>query len=97
MFLKSEIADAVGDGDFFYLVFKFLDRYFEILFEIGVNGAEWTSAESLIVGGTIHRQSGFTAHPRYLEVAEAYGLFELWDQRGAPDHCKKLDGQWACE
>jgi hypothetical protein len=45
----------------------------------------------------IHRPPGLTAHPRYIEFAEAYALVELWDQRGPPDYCKKLEGQWVCE
>ena len=94
---QLEISVEGFSGGSYYLVFKYLDRCFERLFEIGIGGEEWNSAEFLITNGTIHRQSGFTAHPRYLELAEAEGLFELWDERGAPDHCKKLDGQWACE
>jgi len=77
--------------------FGFLDRYFEAIFEIGFSDTEWTLVDTLVHQGTTNRSSGFTAHPRYLEVAEAYGLFELWDERGAPDHCEKLDGQWVCE
>jgi tetratricopeptide (TPR) repeat protein len=97
IFLKLEIANAADYRDSYYLMFKFLDRFFERIFEIGVSVGEWTFTETLIFDGTVHRQSGFTAHPRYLEVAEAYGLFDLWDERGAPDHCNKLDGQWVCE
>ena len=83
-----------------YLRFGFLDRFFELLEELGKTTVEtWNDAEVLIVGATIMRQSGFTAHPRYLEVAEkyAYGVVSLWDVRGTPDHCKKLDERWACE
>ena len=47
--------------------------------------------------GTIFRELHFTADPRYLEVAKADGLIEIWEQRGPPDHCEKLDGQWVCE
>jgi len=90
--------DVVGfNGDFYYLAFKYLDRFFEKIFEIGIYGDEWTSAEDPIMEATIFRQSGFTAHSRYLKVAEAQDYFELWDERGAPDHCEKLDGQWTCE
>ncbi len=39
----------------------------------------------------------FAASITYLQVAEARLFFELWNERGAPDHCEKLDGQWACE
>ncbi len=86
-------------GEFFrpYLAFRFLDRFFEAIFEIGIEDVGWSDAGNMILKGTIDRLSGFTAHPKYLEVAETKGLFELWDQRGAPDHCEKLDGQWFCE
>jgi tetratricopeptide (TPR) repeat protein len=82
-----------------YLRFGFLDRYFELLDELGTTTAEWNDAEDLILASTIKRDSGFTTHPRYLEIAEkyAYGMVSLWDVRGAPDHCEKLDGQWVCE
>jgi tetratricopeptide (TPR) repeat protein len=82
-----------------YLRFGFLDRYFELLDELGTTTSEWNDAEELILDATIKRKSGFTTHPRYLEVAEnyAYGMVSLWEQRGAPDHCEKLDGQWVCE
>jgi tetratricopeptide (TPR) repeat protein len=95
--LRFEDEAAGFRGEEFYLAFRFLDRFFERLFEIGLTGVEWSPAELLVSNATILRQSGFTADPRYLEWAEADGLFELWDERGAPDHCEKLDGQWACE
>ncbi len=80
-----------------YLAFRFLDRFYEAIFENGIEDVGWNDADILVFEGTIDRLSGFTAHPKYLEVAEAYGLFELWDQRGAPDFCEKLNGQWVCE
>jgi len=80
-----------------YLSYGFLDRYYEMLDPASMGGTEWNDTELLLYQGQLFRQSGFTTHPRYLELAEAYGLIELWDQRGAPDHCEKLDGQWACE
>ncbi len=96
--LEVPLPFGVGPGySRFYLAMGFLDRYFEEIFELGVFDAEWSPAENLIYYGTIDRKSGFTAHPKYLEVAEDFGLFELWNQRGPPDHCEKLDGKWACE
>ncbi len=80
-----------------YLAFRFLDRYYQAIFENGIGDAGWKDADDLVFEGTIDRLSGFTTHPKYLEVAELEGLIELWDQRGAPDHCEKLDGQWVCE
>jgi hypothetical protein len=40
---------------------------------------------------------GFTAHPKYLEVAEASSFIELWEQRGPPNFCNKESGHWVCE
>ncbi len=80
-----------------YSAFGFLDRYFEILFELGVNNDGWGDSEIPIYESTIDRESGFTGHSRYLEIAKTWGYFELWDERGPPDMCEKLDGQWVCE
>ena len=82
-----------------YLCFGFLGRYFELIDKPDAGAEFWSDAEFLVYYGTINRQSGFTAHPRYVEAADQYfyGALSLWDQRGAPDHCEKLDGQWVCE
>jgi len=82
-----------------YLSLGFLDRYYELIDEVGGTTSAWTDADLLIYPGTIKRQSGFTAHPSYLEVAEKYlyGAVSLWEQRGPPDHCEKVSGQWICE
>ena len=80
-----------------YLLFGFLDRYFEVILAYDLTGSSYTDADVLIYNGTLLRDTGFTAHPRYLEVAEATGLVETWEQRGPPDFCEKLGGQWVCE
>jgi hypothetical protein len=80
-----------------YSTFGFLDRYFELLFELGISSDGWDDAEVPIHESTIDRRSGFTGHPRYLEIAKTWGFFDLWDQRGPPDMCEKLNGQWVCE
>jgi tetratricopeptide (TPR) repeat protein len=80
-----------------YLYFGFLDRFFERIHEIDSSLSAWNNAEISILAGTITRRSGFTADPRYLEIAERGGLFEAWEQRGPPDFCEKLGGQWVCE
>jgi TolB-like protein len=82
-----------------YLSLGFLDRYYELINEFGGTGSAWSDVEIFIYAGTIKRQSGFTVQPGYLEAAEkfAYGVVSLWEQRGSPDHCEKLDGQWVCE
>jgi TolB-like protein/tetratricopeptide (TPR) repeat protein len=82
-----------------YLTLGFLDRYYELLDELSGTSSGWSDSEIFVYAGTIKRPSGFTAHPRYLKTAEkyAYGVVSLWDQRGAPDHCEKVSGQWICE
>jgi TolB-like protein len=82
-----------------YLSLGYLDRYYELLDELGGATSAWNDAEVFLYAGTIKRPSGFTAHPSYLEVAEKYfyGTVSLWEQRGPPDHCEKVSGQWVCE
>jgi tetratricopeptide (TPR) repeat protein len=80
-----------------YQLFGFLDRHFEIILDLDLTDPTWTGAHSIIVNSTIFRRLGFTAHPKYLEVAELHGIVEVWEQRGPPDFCEKVDGEWVCE
>ena len=80
-----------------YLAFGFFDRYFEQIFAIELTDSTWTDAGHLVFTGTTARHLGFTAHPKYLEVAEATGIVDVWEQRGPPDFCEKVSGQWICE
>jgi len=81
----------------FYLWFGFLDRYFELIFALGPSGSVWSNADMLVYAGMANPWSGFTAHPRFLELAEEFCLIDLWEKRGPPDFCEKLGGQWVCE
>ncbi len=82
-----------------YLLFGFLDRYFEIILETDFDPADatWTDADIPVLDGTIFRRLGFTAHPKYLDVVDSMGIVELWEQRGPPDFCEKVGGEWTCE
>jgi TolB-like protein len=80
-----------------YLLFGHLDRYYDIIFEVGPNVDTWTDADVLAWQGVLFRQSGFTSHPRYLQLAEDTGIVAVWEQLGAPDFCSKANGQWVCE
>ena len=80
-----------------YLYFGYLDRYLELILATDLTASTWTDAETLIRIGTIYRRLGFTAHPKYLEVAKSVGIMDVWEQRGPPDFCEKVDGQWVCE
>jgi tetratricopeptide (TPR) repeat protein len=81
----------------FYLFFGFLDRYFELILATDLDDSAWSDVEVLVWQGTISRQLGFTAHPKYLEVAESLGIIDVWEQRGPPDFCENVGGQWVCE
>lgn len=75
-----------------------LDRYFEIIQSLDLTSSTWTDADWLVYLGTLARtETGFTAHPKYLEVADSIGLLDVWNQRGAPDFCHKEGADWFCE
>ena len=80
-----------------YLFFGFLDRYYELILATELTDATWTDAQNLVYDGTKYPRLGFIAHPKYLEVAESIGIIDVWEQRGAPDFCEKVGGEWVCE
>jgi TolB-like protein/DNA-binding winged helix-turn-helix (wHTH) protein len=80
-----------------YLYLGFLDRYYETISAHGPNSERQNSADVDVWQGTVFRRTGFTAHPRYLEVAGLLGIPEIWEQRGPPDFCEKVESQWVCE
>jgi len=64
---------------------------------LDLTSSTWTDADTYVYRGTQYRHLGFTAHPKYLEVAESTGMIDVWEHRGPPDFCEKMDGQWVCE
>jgi TolB-like protein len=86
-----------GDLISWYPLFGFLDRYFELILDLDLTDSTWTDADGLVRTGTIFRRLGFTAHPKYLEVAESMGIIDVWEHRGPPDFCEKVGGKWVCE
>ncbi len=80
-----------------YLQLGFLDMFYETIFAHGPNSQGQTMADVNFFEGMVLGQTGFTAHPRYLEVAGLLGIPEIWEQRGPPDFCEKVSGQWACQ
>jgi len=79
-----------------YLFLGFLDGYYEIIFSYGPNEQVQTMADVHVWVGSVFRGTGFTSHPRYLEVAELLGITDIWEQLGPPDFCEKVDTQWVC-
>jgi TolB-like protein len=80
-----------------YLLFGFIDRHFELILDLDLTNSTWTDADLSVGMGTVFQRLGFTAHPKYLEVVESMGIIDVWEQRGAPDFCNKVDDQWVCE
>ncbi|MDX1406443.1 MAG: hypothetical protein R3192_18065, partial [Woeseiaceae bacterium] len=81
-----------------YLVLGYVDEYWRTLQEInGDVRAGWSNSDTMENFGMVFRASGYSAHPMYLQWAKRTSATDLWDHRGAPDHCKKVEGEWACE
>jgi TolB-like protein/tetratricopeptide (TPR) repeat protein len=82
--------------DSWYLLFGYLDRFYEKLFAAGPDEDTWSNAGLSFWQGIVFRRTEFTSHPRYLEAAESLGMFEIWEMRGPPDFCEKVAGDWVC-
>jgi len=80
-----------------YLFFGYLDRYYELALATNPGDTDWHHAGAYLWRAAIFRRLGSTAHPKYLELAEALGVVDIWEQRGPPDFCEKVSGEWVCE
>jgi len=80
-----------------YLFFGHLDRYFELILTSEPTDETWHQAANFVWQGTIFRRAGFTAHPEYSGVVHSLGINRVWDRRGPPDFCGRIDDQWICE
>jgi tetratricopeptide (TPR) repeat protein len=94
---EEDAFNIQGDLILWYVFFGFLDRYFELILDLNLTDSAWTDADLPVHDGSIFWRLGITAHPKYLEVVESMGIIELWERRGAPDFCEKVDEQWVCE
>ena len=77
-----------------YLLFGFLDRYFDIILD--EQSVSPRDREYYVWWGTAYRQWGFTAHPRYPEIARLMGFVDTWERRGPPDYCEPGPVAWVC-
>jgi TolB-like protein/DNA-binding winged helix-turn-helix (wHTH) protein len=84
------------DYGFLFVPLGMIDEAYEYFELLGAFRGAQTNAEYAIEDSTILIGTGFTAHPRYVELATAYGLASVWDRRGPPDHCEKINGNWSC-
>jgi hypothetical protein len=105
-YLDDWIQDAVANGAnfeekiepyFWYLAFGYLDDYWAAIERLSVTDAAWTNADTLEQSGMIFRRAEFVAHPKYAQMIKSNSMAELWDLRGAPEHCNKIDDEWVCQ
>jgi len=100
--LAAELAQNPLPGNtpsayFFYVGLNAMDQLYDDLYR-WLGEAVLASPADVIVRDVMPlRQSGFMTHPRFMSFAEANDMLELWDSRGPPDNCSKVDGSWLCE
>jgi TolB-like protein/DNA-binding winged helix-turn-helix (wHTH) protein len=80
-----------------YLYFGYLDRYFELVLATEPVDTTWHPAGAHLWQSAIFRRLGSTEHAKYIEFVESMGVIDIWEQRGPPDFCDKVDGEWVCE
>jgi len=107
-FLVEYVNDEVSNATNFLeqtsprqwlLYFGYINDYWDAIDELDPppGSTAWSNAETLEHLGKIYHRTGFARHPRYLEYQQKYRTTDLWDQRGAPDICSKVDGEWVCD
>ena len=79
-----------------YLYFGYVDRYYDMLMGLAPSPRTWGNVGDYLASGIAYPHLGFTRDPQYLQIAEAIGLIDVWEHRGAPDHCNKIDSVWQC-
>ncbi len=97
--LVSEATDfsAALDPYYLYLHFGYLDDYFDFIEKtVREEDTVWNNADLLEYTGRHQKASGYTAHPRFLSLDEQWGVSDVWEERGPPDDCSKVDGNWVC-
>lgn len=80
-----------------YLYLGFSDRFLDLVLEKDFDATSWFAETNQIWQANTVRRTGITASPAYLELMRRANVTDVWEQRGPPDFCEKLDGQWVCE
>jgi len=80
----------------YLLIFGHIDLYIQAIDSYGPPSKTWNDSELLEIQGQNYPAAGYRKTQHYLERAEGSSLIELWDHRGAPDHCSKESGEWVC-
>ncbi len=82
---------------YLYAIFGYPDELFDTLIVLGAHGQAQNEAEYPLSDLAIFRPEGFHADPRFIEIAEAYGMADVWRRRGPPDYCRPAGESWECE
>jgi hypothetical protein len=80
-----------------YLAFGDLDAYYDVIYEMTDVDTAWTNSDNLELTGRVFKVSGYSADSRFGPLRNQWGMLDLWDERGPPDDCEKIDGNWVCE
>ena len=82
---------------YLFAIFGYIDELFDILIDLGAHGQAQNEAEAPLGDLGIFRPEGYLADPRFIEIAEAYGMADVWRRRGPPDYCRPAGESWVCE
>jgi TolB-like protein len=84
-------------ANIWYLAFGALDDLYDVIDEMDEGDTSWTNSDLLTYTGRAFKSSGYTGHPRFTPLRNEWGMLDLWDERGPPDDCTKVDGDWVCK
>ena len=77
-----------------YLAFGYVDELWRKIDEMYASSdSAWSTADDLVGIGLSFPLTGFRRHPDFITQDK----IDLWEERGAPDTCKKINDQWTCE
>lgn len=100
--LRDQSALLAGQGLVFqswaiYTWYAFLGHFDDAFAIIELEAAQtestWLNTNQLEFHGFVFPSTGFRRDPRFITEE----LVELWDSRGKPDMCDKIDGEWICQ
>lgn len=99
--IKSQFEEAKAAGNLnaafnaynWYLAFGYVDDAWRAIEQDkATSRSTWRNSQFIEFVGVSFPGTGFTRHPGFATP----GRVELWDSRGKPDMCDKIDGEWVC-
>jgi TolB-like protein len=105
-FLRDAVGDMVERAENYmeatavnnwYLAFGDLETFYNVIYEMNAIDTAWSNSDNLEQKGRLFKVSGYAAHPRFPPLRNRWGMLDLYDKRGGPDDCRKINGNWECE